>query len=193
MGSESLIIEAITPARTPALLALFERASISCYCRYWHFAGTKNDWLARCAFEPETNAKELADAIASGEETGLVAIEDDLVVGWMKLARRSRLSKLRKQGAYRALDLGDEETTFSVACFVIDPARRRQGVARDLVAHAPSVAKAYGARAIEAYPRRSDAPLYDEEAWQGPERIFLENGFEAVHDVAPYPVYRKVL
>ena len=52
---------------------------------------------------------------------------------------------------------------------------------------------AWGARVLEGYPRRSEAPLYDEEAWQGPERIFQDLGFTAVHDQGPYPVYRKVL
>lgn len=194
MGSEvTLIVEAVSPRWIPELLALFERAAIPCYCRFWHFTGNKNEWLERCAFRPEENANELRAAVESGEETGLIARDGDRVVGWMKLAKRARLPKLRRLAVYRSLDLGDEETTFSVGCFVVDPERRRQGVARALVAGAPAVARSYGAKAIEGYPRHSDAPLYDEEAWQGPERVFMENGFEAVHAVPPYPVYRKVL
>jgi hypothetical protein len=61
------------------------------------------------------------------------------------------------------------------------------------VSGAEAQVREWGGRVLEGYPRRSSAPLYDEEAWQGPERVFIDLGFEPVHDVAPYPVYRKVL
>ena len=35
------------------------------------------------------------------------------------------------------------------------------------------------------------AALHDEEAWMGPEATFVARGWAAVHDVSPYPVYRK--
>jgi GNAT superfamily N-acetyltransferase len=189
-------VERATHAHFEQLRALFEACSSSCFCRWWHFEGTKNEWLDRCAHRPEENAGELERALASGDASGdgLVVIDDEgRVVGWMKLSPRAAVPKLRRLPVYRALDLGPEDTTFSIGCFLVDPRARRRGVARALVSAAAEHASARGARAIEAYPRRAAEPLHDEEAWQGPEQLFRELGFEAVHGVAPYPVYRKVL
>ena len=188
-----MITEAAGPARIDALLRLFERAASPCFCRFWSFGGTKNEWLDRCAFHADENARELAAAIASGEETGVVAIADDEVVGWMKLGRRSQVPKLRRLPVYRSLDLGDEETTYSIGCLLVDPAWRRKGVARAMVEAAPALVRAWGGRAIEAYPRRASSPLHDEEALLGHEQLYVDLGFRVVHDVAPYPVYRNVL
>jgi GNAT superfamily N-acetyltransferase len=191
-----LRVERVTAAHLEGLHALFEAASSSCFCRYWHFAGTKNEWLDRSAHRPEENRAELDSAIEEQREDGegLVAIDDDgSLIGWMKLTRRSAVPKLRRLAVYRSLDLGDEDAVLSIGCFLIHPAHRRTGVARALTAGAERIARARGATAIEGYPRRSSSPLYDEEAWQGPERAFLSTGFEHAGGDAPYPVYRKVL
>lgn len=192
-----IAVEVMSERWLPSLHALFEAASSTCYCRYWHFTGTKNEWLDRCANRPEENAAELDAAVRSGDPSaqGLVAIDrsagDGQVVGWMKLTARKNLPKLRSLPVYRNLDLGSETTTFSVACMLVHPGARDRGVARAMLEAAPQIAEALGAQAVEGYPRRSSAPLYPEEAWQGPERAFLGAGFVAVHDEPPYPVYRK--
>jgi GNAT superfamily N-acetyltransferase len=190
-----LRVEAVAEAHLARLRALFDAASSTCFCRYWHFRGTKNEWLERCAHRPEENAAELEATVRSGEEAGrgLVALRGDEIVGWMKLTPRSALPKLRALPVYRKLDLGDETTTYSIGCMLVRPDARGTGVARALVAAAPRFAQAWGAHAVEAYPRRSSEPLHPEEAWQGPEHVFVETGFEVTVDVAPYPVYRKAL
>jgi GNAT superfamily N-acetyltransferase len=189
-------VERVTASHLEGLHALFEAASVTCFCRYWHFEGTKNEWLDRCAHRPEENRAELDAAVREGREDGegLVAIAaDGTLVGWMKLTRRSAVPKLRRLPVYRSLDLGDEDRVLSIGCFVIHPAHRRAGVARALVEGADRVGIAREASAIEGYPRRSTSPLYDEEAWQGPERVFEAAGFEHAAGEPPYPVYRKVL
>ncbi len=189
-----IVVEALSEANLPKLRALFEASHNTCFCRYWHFVGTKNDWLDRCANRPDENAAELEAAVRAGDPgaRGLVALEEEgVAIGWMKLTPRSAVPKLRALPVYRGIDLGDEATTYSIGCFLVLPDARGRGVARALVEAAPRFAKAWGARAVEAYPRRSTEPLHDEEAWQGPERVFVENGFEAKVDAAPYPVYRK--
>jgi GNAT superfamily N-acetyltransferase len=207
-----ILVEALTEARLPSLLALFEAASSPCFCRYWHFVGTKNDWLDRCAHHPEDNAAELTAAFRAGHPSaqGLVAIstqseqgeqgqqseqseQSEQVVGWMKLTARAHVPKLRSLPVYKNLDLGDETTTFSIACMLVHPNARGNGVARALVEAAPRIARSWGARAIEAYPRRSTAPLYAEEAGQGPERVFIAADFAVLHDVSPYPIYRRTI
>ena len=191
--SDAIVVEALREEHLAGFAKLFEAASSSCFCRYWHFTGTKNEWLDRCANRPEENLAEQREAVARGDRSagGLVALRGAEVVGWMKLAPRESLPKLTSLPVYRQLVA--EPGTWTIGCFVVDPAARRHGVARALVRAAESYVGAHGGRAIEAHPRRSTEPLHDEEAWQGPERLFVELGFTAIHDVSPYPVYRKVV
>ena len=157
--------------------------------------GHKNEWLARCFETPTVNRDEQSALAQAGapEARGLLAMEDERALGWMKLAPRARLAKLRRQGAYRALDLGDDEGVWSIGCLLVRPDARRRGVARALVQAAPEQVLAWGGRAVEAYPHRVNHPQHDEEAWMGPESLYgalVTAGWRAVHDVAPYPVYR---
>jgi len=198
VGGRAFVIEveAFSPAHVDRFAKLFEAASSPCYCRYWHFTGTKNDWLDRCAHRPEENLAEQAEAVRRGDASarGLVAVDrdaGDAVVGWMKLAPHESVPKLTGLPVYRALLA--EPGTWTVGCFLVHPGERREGIARALLAAAESHVHAWGGRVLLGYPRRSTEPLHDEEAWQGPERLFVELGFTPIHDVPPYPVYRKVV
>jgi GNAT superfamily N-acetyltransferase len=195
----------LTEATFGAWAALFEACGCTCYCRYWHFGGGKNDWLARCFEDPAANRAEQAAALrdagrAAHEARGLIAFDDadaDLepakAVGWIKLAPRDALAKLTRQGAYRSLRLEGPSDVWSVGCFLVDPAHRRRGVARALLEASDDAVRAWGGRHLEAYPHRAAYALRDEEAWMGPEALFAACGFVSVHDVAPYPVLRKAL
>lgn len=189
-------IAPLTAKNADAWATLFEASGSACYCRWWHFTGNKNAWLARCFEDPTTNRDDqTALVVASAlEARGLLATDDDgTAVGWMKLAPRALLPKLRRQGAYRPVDLGDDDGVWSIGCLLVRPDRRRSGVARALIEAAPEQVRAWGGRAVEAYPHRVGHALHDEEAWMGPEGVFaslVTNGWQVVHDVAPYPVYR---
>jgi GNAT superfamily N-acetyltransferase len=190
------------------LLELFERAACPCYCRYFHFSGDKNAWLDRSANAPEKNRAEMRAALesASEEMSGVVAVlkresgacgsteRAQTVIGWMKIAHTSALEKLYAQRLYKGLNCfaGDRSQVFSVACFLIDAAWRRRGVASALLAGGIELAKKRGAHAIEAFPRRAEG-VADEQLWTGPCDIFVAAGFVEISDFAPYPVLRLTL
>lgn len=191
-----LTVAELNASHLPSFHALFDAAASTCFCRYWHFEGTKNDWLDRCANRPEENFDELATAVRSRAPAarGLVALsseDGDMVIGWMKLTAREHVPKLRRLPVYRGLELGSEAATYSIGCFLVHPMARGRGVVKALVNAAPAFVRAWGGAAIEAYPRRSTEPMYPEEAWLGPETVFVQAGFEPVNDVPPYPVYRR--
>ena len=198
-------IAPLSPATAPAWAALMQACGSGCFCRFWHFAGGKNDWLARCFERPSDSRDEQLALVAQGspEARGLLALEEaeeeeaegeaDVAIGWMKLAPRATLAKLRRQGAYRSLDLGPDDGVWSVACFLIHPERRRRGVATALLQAADAHVRQWGGRAIEAYPHRAGYALRDEEAWMGPEAMLVGCGYELAHDDGPYPVYRRNL
>ena len=188
-------VEKLGASHLEAWAALFEATSSGCFCRYWHCTGTKNDWLERCAIAPEQNRAEHEAALKAGDPSarGLIAIEGDRVIGWMKLAPRAVLPKLRNLSVYRSLDLGDDAGAYAVGCFVVHPEFRGRGVARALIAAAGEHVRSWGGTAIEAYPRHAIEPMHPEEVWMGPEAIFVEAGFRAIAGEVAYPVYRKAL
>jgi GNAT superfamily N-acetyltransferase len=171
-----------------ALADLFRACDSPCFCRFWHFEGDKNAWLERCASAPEKNEAEMRASLPRGE--GLVALGDDgRALGWMKLAPRATLPKLRARPVYKSLDLGDDAGVLSIGCMLVRPDARGTGVARALVAAAPDVARASGARAIEAYPHALGG-LGAHEVWMGPAALFESLGFRRVAGELPYPVLR---
>jgi GNAT superfamily N-acetyltransferase len=112
----------------------------------------------------------------------------------MKLAPASDLGKIYDQRLYRRLPCfdGDRRGVYAIGCFLVDEPWRRRGVARALVRGGIAAARAWGAAAIESFPRRC-ATATDGELWTGPPEVLLEAGFAVVHDFLPYPVLRFTL
>ncbi len=191
----NLTVAPFAPSLVDAFAELFERSSCPCFCRYWHFPGTKNDWLARCALASQENLAEQRRAVSASDASaaGLIAIDEaGSGVGWLKVAPVAAMPKLAALPVYRSFALEDP-ATWAIGCILIRPDMRRRGVARALVRAAPSFAAARGAKAILAFPRRSSEALHDEEVFQGPESLYQELGFSLWHGGGPYPVYRRTL
>ncbi len=189
----------ISPANAqhaPGLKQLFASNGFGCYCRMWHFDGTAREWLARCAQSSEQNAEECERALLEGspEMQGMVASRGGEVVGWLKLAPAQVLGKLYGQRLYKDLPCfgGERSGIYCVSCLLVREDVRHQGIARALLGGAIAQARSWGARALEALPR-SDRDAADVSLNLGPTQLFLEHGFQIVHDFQPYPVLRLEL
>lgn len=197
--TEPLIARAVEPDDAEPLARLFEREGCPCYCRYWHFQGTNKEWEARVAFAQHESRRELVEAVRaqSVEGRGLVALSGARpgeIVGWLKLLPRPALAKLLARSPYKALDAEGPTEVLSIGCLLIDPAERRRGVARALVAAAVEEAGKQGALAIEAYPRDVREKVHDGELWMGPRSVYDALGFVPVRgDGGQYPVLRRLL
>ncbi len=195
MSTSDLRYERLRAEHAPGVAELFEREELPCHCRYWHFHGDKNEWLARCSHERDENRAEFAAAARSDELQGIVALDAAQgVVGWLKITDQSAVSKLYQQRLYRGLPCfeGDRSGVMTIGCFLVEPRLRRQGVARGLLRAALREARAAGARVLEAFPRRGDA-VPEAELWLGPYPLLRAEGFQVVHDFGPYPVLRLTL
>ena len=186
-----LAVEAAGAQHGEALLALFERTSTPCSCQYWHFDGDKNAWLERLFHAPELNRAAFLEDLTREESKGLVALHGGQAVGWLKLTPAERVQKLYGQRLYKGLPVfgAPRDGVLTVGCLLVDEPYRRRGVARALVRAAIGEAERRHARAIEAFPRKTER-MDPAELWTGPPNIFLEAGFRVVHDFAPYPVLR---
>ena len=191
----SIRVRPVTAGDAPGMVALFEATGSPCYCRYLHFAGDKNDWLARCALEPHENQRELVDGVKQGsDDTRGIVAEDDAgaIVGWAKLTPAPSVPKAYGQRYYAGLAVLREhrESTLLLGCFLVHPSHRRRSVSRALVQGAVREAKRVGARFIEALPRDVAPPARDEELWTGSIPALLSEGFTPVGGDAAYPVLR---
>jgi GNAT superfamily N-acetyltransferase len=195
--SSPLAVEAVSAAHAAGLCALFEAAGSPCYCRFWHFTETNNAWLERCAAAPDQSRAELVAALEAGsdEARGIVAAAGGVIVGWLKVAPAAVMKKAYDRRLYRKLPCfeGDREGVFLIGCALVHPEHRRRGVGTALVEGAVRLAPSWGARALEAFPRRPKEPVSDEELWTGPVGAFARNGFVEVSDFEPYPVLRREL
>lgn len=184
----------LTPDLAEDLAALFDRSELPCYCRYYHFAGDKNDWQLRCAQEPEQNREEMIRSVERGDSAmlGVVARTASLqIVGWMKLCPEATLPKLYARAPYRALaPYPPRDGVLAIGCMLVDGPFRRRGVARAMLAAGTELARSLGARAIEAFPRQTAEPLPDAQAMRGPYELLSEAGFVVVRGSPPYPVLR---
>ncbi|MRG91811.1 GNAT family N-acetyltransferase [Polyangium spumosum] len=198
MNDPRFVTAVAGPEHAAGLRALFSAASSTCFCRFWHFDGTNNDWLDRCANAPEENAAAFFGGLDSGkdEAKGIVALSEQTLVGWLKVSPAAVMRKAYERRFYKQLPAfqGDREGVFLLGCALVHPGFRKQGVAKALVAGAVAYAKdSFGARVLEALPRRPKEPVSDEELWTGPMGAFEGNGFVEVGGLEPYPVLRRVL
>jgi GNAT superfamily N-acetyltransferase len=193
----SLTIEPARAAHARGIDALFKAAGSPCYCRFWHFTETNNAWLARCAGAPFDNQAELEAALdaSSDEARGVVALSGDQLIGWLKVAPAAVMQKAYDRRLYRGLPCfaGERAGVFLIGCALVHPEHRHRGVATALVEGAVRIAPSWGARALEALPRRPRESVSDEELWTGPMGAFVKNGFVEVHAFEPYPVLRRGL
>ena len=108
--SSAITVAAAGAEHLSGLEVLFEAAGTPCYCRYYHFGGTNNEWLARCSDGQGENRREFADALAAGsdEARGVVALAPGTpdapnVVGWLKVAPAAAVAKAYERRLYRGL------------------------------------------------------------------------------------------
>ncbi len=80
---------------------------------------------------------------------GVLAYADGQVAGWCGMGPRRDMARLVRS---RTIPRIDDVPVWSIACLVVRPAFRRQGVSEVLIAGAVDYARAQGAPCVEAYP-----------------------------------------
>jgi len=180
-----------TPDRWADLTALFERKgprggtpqTDGCWCQFWRLRGNEH-WSGHGA----GNRAAFREEVAGGEEPGLLAYLDDVAAGWCRSGPREAFPRLEHS---RMLARVDDEPTWSVVCFYVHPAAKRQGVAAALLGEAVARAASAGARFLEAYPVRPGHP--DIDAYTGYLPMFLAAEFEPVRDAGRRVLVRRGL
>lgn len=142
------------------------------------------------SFPAEERALRLRDQTNAGEPTaatttGLVAYLDDDPVGWCALEPRPAYEGLlrvyRTPWDGRTEDKSDD-SIWAVTCVFVRAGFRKRGIAYELARAAVDFARARGARALEAYPMRTEAgQITWDEIHVGAQSIFAAAGMAEVN------------
>jgi GNAT superfamily N-acetyltransferase len=148
-----------------------------CWCQYFRLRGKQ--WSGS---SPGTNREALHGQVADDAvPPGVVGYVDGEPAGWCATAPRTAYPRVLASPNWRT----DADGAWAVTCFVVRTGRRRNGLARHLLAGAVDLAASHGAtvvegRAVDVSSRMSSADLY-----RGPLSVFLAEGFTVVRRSSP--------
>jgi ribosomal protein S18 acetylase RimI-like enzyme len=194
-------IELLTPARGADFLRFFDHEHgpafadnpewATCSCHYSEVPPV----LKWSEFDGPANRMAMGARIAAGEMEGFLAYDGDEVIGWLNAQPYHKLQHAcaRMRIAASPLPVAPHEAA-AIVCFVIAPARRRQGVARALLAAAVASFAARGLVCVDAFPWNAgpeDAQPTDH--YHGTLSMFTAAGFEPIATHRSLTVVRKSL
>ena len=162
----------VTPDRWSDLEDLFEAQGGPKHC--WCMVFRPMSSADRCAGRP-AKKEAMSKSIASGTPVGILAYEDNDPVAWCSIAPLETYGNLRTR-TYTPSD-HEPQNVWSIACFYIRNAHRRQGLTAQLILAAIDYAKDNGAKVIEAYPVDYDSPSY---SYMGRIGTFERLGFKEI-------------
>jgi GNAT superfamily N-acetyltransferase len=189
-------IHPVTPDRWGDLETLFgpRGACAGCWCMYWRQASREFEEL-----KGEPNRRALRAIVAGGPPPGLLAYADGQPAGWCAVAPRADYPRLERSRILARVDpspgSGQVEPVWSVPCFFIARAHRRQGITTRLLDAAARYAAAHGARVVEGYPIEPRNPnMPPVFAYTGIASAFRAAGFvEVARRSETRPVMRRVM
>ena len=110
---------------------------------------------------------------------GVLAYDEDVVVGWAAVAPRAQLPFARSAKIPHVDDL----PLWSVWCLRVRPGHRGRGIAHELLRGAVDYAREQGAPAVEGYPVDNDGKKVDlTMAYVGTRAVFERAGFVKAAD-----------
>jgi GNAT superfamily N-acetyltransferase len=116
--------------------------------------------------------------VVSGKVPGILTYQDELPIGWCSIAPREEFSVLDRSPTLKRID---ETPVWSIVCFFVSKAYRRQGLTGILIQAAIDHARGHGAKIIEAYPLRTEiTKLLPYERFMGIESTFEGAGFKVI-------------
>lgn len=186
-----LTIRPVTPERWPDLESIFMARGCSipraCWCMCYRRSGASG-WPVGGS-RAQANRAELKALVDAGPPPGLIAYKGKEPVGWVTLGPREEFRKLEKSPVMKPVD---DKPVWSIICFVVPSAHRRQGVARALLQGAIAYARKRGATLLEGYPVDKAGRQSDDSMWFGAKSMYDRAGFKEVARRKPArPVVRR--
>ncbi|HEY9308345.1 MAG TPA: GNAT family N-acetyltransferase [Microbacterium sp.] len=156
-----------------------------CQCQWWMMPNSEWQKTSR-----EDREGRLRDEIDAGPPPALIAYVDGEAAGWVRVGPRTRqvrISRTRTLAAHSE-EPWDDDSVWTVSCFVVRKDHRKQGLNARLLDAAIDYARRSGARVIEAYPLDPGAgkkiPVND--LYHGVLSTFEDAGFREVARPQPH-------
>lgn len=197
-GNE-LEVRPVDASRWPELERFFgpNGAYAGCWCTYFRRPG--RDFEEGCRNRGAGNREFLARLTRDGTVPGLLAYDGGEPVGWVSVGPRPQFGRVLRSPTLRPGLAGgddpDDPSIWSVVCFWVPRARRRQGMGSALLDAAVRYAAAEGAGVLEAYPvDTGGGKALASSLYTGTLPMFLRAGFREVgRRSARRPVVRREL
>jgi len=140
-----------------------------CWCLTYRIPSKEHIGLKKTA-----RGRKVKELLKDGP-LGVLAYQDEEVVGWAAVAPRSGTSFARN----RKIPHVDEAEVWSVWCIRVRPGHRGEGISHHLLEGAIEFARDHGAPAIEGYPVDNRGEKVDlTMAYVGTKKLFEDAGFE---------------
>ena len=185
-NAEQYTIKELTSSTWSDFETLFGKhgAADGCWCMF--FRQTSQDYKD---LRGEANKRLMHELVDHSNQIGLMAYDGDKAVGWCAVAPRSHYIRIEK-----ILDgrLEEGSPIWSIVCFYTAKGFRHKGITRFLIQKAVEMAKARGAKTVEAYPSiPKEDKIPDSDGYTGFYDVFIKLGFHEVMRVKPEdPVLR---
>ncbi len=178
MNLAHIDISPLTPQRLADFLDFFEQRAfadnpkwLSCYCHFPHADHANIVWKDRSAAQ---NRAATCGRIEAEKMQGWLAYADRQAIGWCNAGPRGFVEGLFDAPEPLADRIG------AIACFVVAPAFRGQGLATALLGAACDGLRKRGFEWAEAYPRSDAADAAQHH--HGPLAMYTAAGFEITKD-----------
>ena len=173
-SSQAIVeVRTLSPGLLPDFLRFFDGTAFSdnpkwssCYCQCFYEDHSVVKWAERTAVQNRAIA---CERIRGGLMQGYLAYVDGAPVGWCNAAPRTMIHALDDE------PIPDAEHVGFIVCFLVDPAFRGRGVARQLLEAACEGLRSQGLRVAEGNPRTA-ATTHAENHF-GPLSLYLSAGF----------------
>ena len=144
--NKSVVVQPLTSANWQDLEGLFgaHGAYAGCWCTFWLLK--RADFNKMHAEERKAALKDITDR---GEGVGVIAYVDGEPAGWCSVGPRQSFRALE---ASRLLKRVDDAPVWSIVCFFVAKAYRKQGFMTELLRGAVAYAAQQGAKIVEGYP-----------------------------------------
>jgi len=180
----------LTPNDGPLVESLFgtNGACGGCWCMHWRIATHGAAWKAA---QGEPNRVALMGLIAAGAVHAVLAMRDDVPIGWCCFGPKDSFPRLMQT---KGLQRDSARRVWSIVCLFLPRGARRQGIGTGLVAAACDAAFQAGADEVEAYPvpTAAGATVPAAFAWTGVPAQYDAAGFRSVGRPGGRLIYLKV-
>ena len=146
MPKSKIEVLPMTTKRWDDMVALFGEHGgyAGCWCMFWRL--DRSDFKKLRGGGTKESLYQMAE---QGQEPGLITYVDGKPAGWCSVGPRENYLALENS---RILKRVDDRSAWSIVCFFVDKADRKQGLMAEMLRGAVAHAKKHGAKIVEGYP-----------------------------------------